>query len=72
MIMTTGAVNGEAHGATSDDINPVIDDLFTAGYTRAERKESQRGKIRIRIALLQLVRSNLVDEELVVGHIVIE
>ena len=72
VIMAARAIHGQAHGAAGDHVDAVIDNFLSTGHARAEGEEAQRCEVRIRIALLNLVRGDLVNQKLVVGHIVIE
>ena len=72
MIVAARTRDREAHEAAADEVDAVVDDVvLIIEEAASERQESHRGEI-ARIVFRDEVGGELRDDELIVGHVVVE
>ena len=74
MIVTTGAGHGQGHGPAEGGVETVVEDEFLGPTGFAQRKKAERSEVfAFRFFPVdKLLAGELVKEEPVVGHVVIE
>ena len=72
VVVATGAGGGQAHRAAANHVDPVVDDVVRdPEKSPPDGQESHRREGRL-ILGLGLIGGDLIDEEAVVGHVVVE
>ena len=72
VIVTASATNRQRHRAACDDIDPVVDRVVHVLELPAQGQEPKPGQRSFVPAKVQLIRSHLLEQELIVGQVVVE
>ena len=73
MVVATGTGDGQAQQAAAHDVDPVVDDLVdVAQVPPADGQEAERRQGPAVGAQVELVGRDLLGQEPVIGHVVVE